>query len=390
MPSSFRPSGPSASSGVSSSGVSSAEPLRLEYLSRSYAEASRCTLSWGRHLDASYGHISVSEEPQFRLPRPPLDSLVSLGRAADSLAESIALTAARFRRADARELIEAWSRDANSAWKRAVEQQYRGPAPRPGWKAIRFATTDRGRFVEVSGDLTSATHVVVLVPGMTNELATVDALRARADRLLGEMKRRAQPGQRVVVILWMGYRTPGRYEPWEAVSNDMARVGSQTLVDDLAAWRTVSNADFTVVAHSYGTVVVGEAMKRGLPADRVVALGSPGISAKNRAALGSPKVDLYASSITKSSSAPAVLTRLAVRGVGARTPLIVVTPLIGDVLTGRDWASATSRYRVHGNDPASTTFGATVFPSSGSGHDAYFDPGSTGLSTTADIGLGRR
>jgi hypothetical protein len=385
MPTSFRPQARSGSR------VSSAQPQRLEHLSHSFGESSRCLFSWEYHLADSWARVATSAcEPAYRPPMPPNDSLVAVARSAGALAEFIATTAVRFRQADAGAQIRSWSTDAFAAWTRATAQGYRGPGPRPDWQVLRFATADRGRFIEVSGDLASATHVVVLVPGMTNELSTVDALRQRADRLLHELRKRARPGERVEVILWMGYRTPGRDEPWAAVSSDMARAGSKTLVQDLAAWRGVTDAEFTVVAHSYGTVLAGESMKRGLPAERLVVLGSPGISASTRAQLGSPKVMLYASSVTKSRSIPAAVARAATVSIGAHTPLVAVTPFIGDVLTGRDWASATSRYRVHGSDPAGNGFGAKVFPSSGTGHDAYFDPGSTGLATTAEIGLGRR
>src|SRR5205823_2371198 len=82
-----------------------------------------------------------------------------------------------------------------------------------------------------------------------------------------------------------GYRTPGVVG---AVSLAAARRGGPALdraLDGLAAARAVPGAPVrprvTVVAHSYGTVVTGQAARAPgrLAADAVVLLGSPGTSA---------------------------------------------------------------------------------------------------------------
>lgn len=135
------------------------------------------------------------------------------------------------------------------------------------------------------GDLDSAEAVGVLVPGMgttpADDLAgmTVDA-RAVHDRAEA-----AAPGLAVATMVWLGYQTPG----WPTVTQALnARAAGPVLdrtLDGLAATRAGQTAAggpraprVTLVAHSYGTLVAGEAARAEgeLAADAVVLLGSPG------------------------------------------------------------------------------------------------------------------
>ncbi len=287
-------------------------------------------------------------------------------------------------------LVNRWAGIASLNYLLAVTSGSQVPAIRPDWTLLRFSTADKGRLVEVRGDLAAATHMVVMVPGMTNELANVDEnFRPRSNRLYEELVARARPGEQIAVVMWLGYRNPNAFpEAPLAATSAMARRGAVTLNADLAAIRaTGTNAKITVVAHSYGTVVAGEAMDRGIAADRVVVVGSPGMNASSRASLGSPSTQLYASSVgTEPSAAVGV-----VRAVGSLASYNVPTGLMAvDIATGRDWAAATSHVGLHGADPAQTEFGATAFPSSGSGHSAYFEARSLGLANIALVSLGRQ
>jgi hypothetical protein len=132
------------------------------------------------------------------------------------------------------------------------------------------------------GDLDSAAAVAVLVPGIRT--TPEDDLGSQVDdaRHIATAARAAAPGLPVAGVVWLGYRTPGFLG---ALSRDAAERGGPELdvsLRGLAAARPASGHDrarTSVVAHSYGTVVAGEAAEQPgrLEADAVVLLGSPGM-----------------------------------------------------------------------------------------------------------------
>jgi hypothetical protein len=99
----------------------------------------------------------------------------------------------------------------------------------------------------------------------------------------------------VATVAWLGYRTP--QNPLAAIDRRDARAGGAALddaLDGLAAARAAGghpDPRTTVLAHSYGTVVVDEAAGEDGPlaADAVVLLGSPGTS-RTAAGLEAPEV----------------------------------------------------------------------------------------------------
>ena len=81
--------------------------------------------------------------------------------------------------------------------------------------------------------------------------------------------RREAGGEPVAVIAWLGYDTPGLAA---AMRSDVAHSAAKQLVLDVAAIRnTYPGAHLSVVGHSYGSVVLGQAMKAGLDAPTAVA-----------------------------------------------------------------------------------------------------------------------
>jgi hypothetical protein len=145
------------------------------------------------------------------------------------------------------------------------------------------------------GDLDTAAAVAVLVPGIVT--TPEDDLAAQVDDAadVAERAGAAAPGLAVAALAWIGYRTP--QAPLSIVTRGDARTGGRALdaaLDGLAAARTalaVPAPRTTVVAHSYGTVVLDEAAAEPgrLAADAVVLLGSPG-GAADAADLEAPEV----------------------------------------------------------------------------------------------------
>lgn len=165
---------------------------------------------------------------------------------------------------------------------RAVAEQLRAEdeAGRPAQLHLLDLAGDR--VVLALGDLDTADAVAVLVPGMANTPAD-DLGRLTADaRDVAASARAADPGLAVATVAWLGYRTPD----WRKVMNrGPASRGAPALAAGLAgleATRTVIGGTAprtTVLAHSYGTVVVDEAADLAgfLAADAVVLSGSPGM-----------------------------------------------------------------------------------------------------------------
>ncbi|TWD80419.1 alpha/beta hydrolase family protein [Kribbella amoyensis] len=130
----------------------------------------------------------------------------------------------------------------------------------------------QGRAVEVHGDLAGARNVAVLVPGMGNSLET---FRGQSDR--GDLIR-TEAGPGTATVVWLDYDSPRGFP--QAISKAPALEGGPRLAGFLTELDEMKlpDANTTLVAHSYGTEVAGQALLAGAHADRVVMTGSPGIA----------------------------------------------------------------------------------------------------------------
>ena len=241
------------------------------------------------------------------------------------------------------------------------------------------ATAADNRAVEVIGDLEAADRVIIHVPGMNTDLGDYAPGGHRdASALYTQL---TSTGERVAVVSFMDYNVPD--DPAEAASSAGAESGVhglRTLVGDLQSMG-ISQSRIGVVAHSYGSVVVGHAMKEGLDVSRVVVLGSPGMGhgVDDRADLGSPHVELYA------AKAEGNLAAVAAGALGPLGP--VLGAAAGNAISGGDYVSPLPG---HGEDPSDEGFGATVFDvGSARGHSQYFRERSTSLNTIANLLLER-
>lgn len=133
------------------------------------------------------------------------------------------------------------------------------------------------------GDLDTSDEVALLVPGVgtTPEEDLGDLVGNAED--IAAATHRASSGATLATVVWLGYRTPATI--LTGAMRFAAERGGPVLarsLDGLAAARTATATGkprTTVVAHSYGTVVVDEAADQPgrLAADAVVLLGSPGM-----------------------------------------------------------------------------------------------------------------
>ncbi|MFF9910580.1 alpha/beta hydrolase [Streptomyces sp. NPDC013457] len=217
-----------------------------------------------------------------------------------------------------------------------------------GQQVLAVDPRGRGQIALVSGDLTSAEHVAVVVPGSDIDAGNLRPLTDMADAL-----RRATDG-RTAVIAWAGYTTPVGAGV-DAATGYLAEAGAgrlTRLTDGLAA---VGAPAPSLFCHSYGSVVCGLAA-HGLKAKDLVVFGSPGMRAANVGALGT-----------------------SARVWAAKDP--------------SDWIDRVPNVSFaglgHGEDPTDAAFGARRVPADDArGHDGYFAPGTQSLRTFAAIAQG--
>ncbi|MGW0855835.1 alpha/beta hydrolase [Streptomyces sp. NPDC002690] len=240
------------------------------------------------------------------------------------------------------------------ALKASTDPRYRSLAE-PGRRILAFDPRGRGLVAEVFGDLRTARHVGVVVPGSDIDAGTFDRDSDPYGTPAGmALSLRDATGPDTAVIAWAGYTTPVGVG-WDAATGELAEVGADRLArftDGLAADGLPTPAVF---CHSYGSVVCGLAAHRLHAADLVV-LGSPGMRAGSVGALSTTA-----------------------RVWAAKDP----TDWIDDV-PNVEFAGLG-----HGTDPTDPGFGARRVPAREAvGHTGYFAPGTDSLRAFAAIVTG--
>ncbi|MER6103538.1 alpha/beta hydrolase [Streptomyces sp. NPDC001832] len=217
---------------------------------------------------------------------------------------------------------------------------------------LAFDPRGRGQVVEVFGDLITARHVAVVVPGSDIDAGTFDRTNDVYGTPAGMAKALyARTGRGSAVVAWAGYTTPVGVGI-DAATGSLAETGADRLTrfaDGLAAEGVPAPAVF---CHSYGSVVCGLAAPR-LRATDLVVLGSPGMRADNVA-------DLH------------------------------TTARVWAAKDATDWIDDVPNVEVaglgHGPDPTGPEFGARRVPARRAhGHTGYFAPGTDSLRAFASI-----
>ncbi|MFI6730002.1 alpha/beta hydrolase [Streptomyces atratus] len=221
---------------------------------------------------------------------------------------------------------------------------------------LAFDPRGRGQVAEVFGDLRTARHIAVVVPGSDIDAGTFDRTNDVYGTPAGMAKALyAKTGRDSAVVAWAGYTTPVGVGI-DAATGSLAEAGAGRLTrfaDGLAADGVPAPAVF---CHSYGSVVCGLAAPRLRAADLVV-LGSPGMRADDVA-------DLH------------------------------TTARVWAAKDATDWIDDVPNVEVaglgHGPDPAAPEFGARRVPADDArGHTGYFVPGTDSLRALAAITEGK-
>ncbi|MFZ4515099.1 MAG: alpha/beta hydrolase [Acidimicrobiia bacterium] len=193
-----------------------------------------------------------------------------------------------------------------------------------------------GRVVEVFGDLHSAHHVLIMVSGMNNSSSTFFSARNKLEQVV-QLAMREHPNAQFAAIEWMGYDSPDYVR---SLGSRPAVRGAAELRAFVDALELSAGAQLTIVGHSYGSLVVSEALRQGLGVHRAVFTGSPGVRAKHVDELLLPSESVFAAANDR------------------------------DLVVRLKW---------HGTNPASAQFGAVQLATSGRRHAEYFVPDSGAL-----------
>ena len=142
-------------------------------------------------------------------------------------------------------------------------------------------TANDGRAVVAVGNPDTARHTTVIVPGVGTELDDMrgqidraEAVQAAADDLTY-----GTTGD-VAVVAWLGYDAPGA--DGSAIGHGHAEAGAPLLdgfINGLNAAHDDGPSHLSVIGHSYGSTVVGEAASTGdgLAVSDIITAGSPGM-----------------------------------------------------------------------------------------------------------------
>ena len=152
---------------------------------------------------------------------------------------------------------------------------------------LGFDTNDAGHAIVACGDPDTAKNVCVYVPGLNTssnsthfqyDIQHTQNMTLAADQDTGSND--------TATIIWLGYNAPQFDIASGNLSPDVASTADATAaVDNLTNYVNslrITNShigNYTLLGHSYGSLVVGETAKAShLPVDNIVLVGSPGTS----------------------------------------------------------------------------------------------------------------
>ncbi|MFE2677391.1 alpha/beta hydrolase [Streptomyces hygroscopicus] len=171
-----------------------------------------------------------------------------------------------------------------------------------------FANSD-GRVIIANGNPDTAAHTAVYVPGSKTDIRSINDELDKSETLWRESSS-LRPNDSVSTITWFDYNAPRSVKPMiehdvlpEAMSDKQAAEGAPRLrqfLDGNAAAHestTGEKGHSTLIGHSYGTTVIGDAAKVDppyhggqahdpLPVDDVMTVASPGVQAKSPGDMG--------------------------------------------------------------------------------------------------------
>ncbi|WP_190130805.1 alpha/beta hydrolase [Streptomyces mashuensis] len=212
---------------------------------------------------------------------------------------------------------------------------------------LGFDNTGRGRAIVSIGNPDTADNVATYVPGTFACLDKIGGEISRAETLGAKVQER-DPGHQTASIAWLGYDAPQSIVP-EAQDPKYANAAREPLANFLKGIQAANGRDVnsTLIGHSYGSLVAGETLRDnpGLPVDKAVFVGSPGVGVMHAKDLHLPPDHVFA------ATAKNDLINLVPPNPGRLAPL-----------NPRAYARWFDDHEIlYGNDPTSDEFGGQRF-----------------------------
>ncbi|MFE2029304.1 alpha/beta hydrolase [Streptomyces hygroscopicus] len=221
---------------------------------------------------------------------------------------------------------------------------------------LKFDGFGDGKAVIAMGNPDTAAHTAVLVPGTDTTMDSVPGQVERISRLQNEALKRSN-GESVSTIFWLDYDAPEKN--LSVASDDRAQDAADDLrkfTGGVRAAQGDNRSHLTVIGHSYGSTTVGAAAAggKGIGADDVIFVGSPGTTVANAGDLNMDRSHVWA-------------------GASHNDPIV-------------NWASGLTL----GTNPAEHVYGANVIEVGNGGHSSYFHDKTPGLYNQARIIVGQQ
>ncbi|MGH3767323.1 MAG: alpha/beta hydrolase [Pseudonocardiaceae bacterium] len=262
----------------------------------------------------------------------------------------------------------------------AINNRLNHPQPgQPQAFLLGLDTQGNGHAIIAINDPDTADNVITYVPGTGARLGNIGGYTDQSDSMVRSANI-ASPKQATSSITWIGYDAPPDLP--HAAFPGYAKNAEGSLRNFEVGLRTTHEGPpslNTIIGHSYGSTTVGFAMRDGgLPVDKVIFVGSPGVGVENASDLGIDPSNVY---VGLAGHDPIRLGRLL--GVNRAGPFGLLE-VVADDITG-------DRPQVFGRDPSVPQFGANQLPTdSGGDHSHYFDQASPSLKAIGQVAVGQQ
>ncbi|WP_051718158.1 alpha/beta hydrolase [Streptomyces megasporus] len=271
---------------------------------------------------------------------------------------------------------------------KAIENRFdqTGMSGLPEAYLLGFDTKNLGHAIIANGNPDTADHTAVFVPGTGSRLGDVEKDINRMSDLWRESTREV-PGQSVATITWIGYDAPQSAIPIvdgdlvpEATFVSYAKEGSSKLTSFMEGLQVSQGGPdaghTTVIGHSYGTTVVGDAAyRKNLATDDIVAIASPGMLAPHARDLAT------GTDHTWSMAAPLTDDVVPLAGKVAR--------LGGFGFDVPTWNGIPYGIGFNQHVPSDESFGANRLATDSKDHSGYWDEDSVSMKNQTYITVGK-
>jgi hypothetical protein len=258
---------------------------------------------------------------------------------------------------------------------------------------LGFDTNGEGHAIVAIGNPDTATNTITYVPGLGSHLSGSSGDISRARVMWQNASKYASPGQKVSSVYWLNYDAPQMNLGIGQVAGTGAAVaGASNLTQFQAGLGAAHHPGVvdhtTLIGHSYGSLVVGEAAARDhLHPTDIIFVGSPGVGVNHASQLGIPPSHVWAGA-NAHDPVPRLPSPVNVPGIVTGSP---AEPVIYATTHDQGWFGTNPATGPFGGQTfdATTDRGRSFLPLDFTAHSAYWDPNSSSLFNMAHIAVGK-